>query len=91
MLVQITITRLSEPTDNISTGVHDTKMGQNTDVDTIKQPIRVLLVALEDLHILKYLLVYDDFAVVSNQDLAEEVEDDMVGRSKCHGDTLAAQ
>ena len=66
-----------------------TRRPAGTDVHAIKQPVRVLFVALEDLDILEHLLVHRDLVVVPNRVLAEEIKDDIVGRFKC--DMLATQ
>ena len=87
MLVQIP--RLGEARDGIRTSVDSAKTSENTDVHAIKQVVRVIFVALEDLDVLKHLLVYRNLVVVSDRVLAEEVEDDIIWRFKC--DMLATQ
>jgi len=52
----------------------------NTDVHTIKQPIRVLLVALEGLDVFEYLLVYGDLVILRDRDISKEIDNDNVWR-----------
>ena len=46
--------------------------------------MRFILVALEDLDILNYLLVYRDLVVISDRVLAGKVKDDIIRRFKCN-------